>query len=256
MSGPVVLTERRNDSVLVITLNRPRVRNAVTREVSLAVAAALDELDGDADLRVGVITGAGGYFSSGMDLRALSEGESAWLDDRGFAGIVSRGPDKPLIAAIEGFAVAGGFEIVLACDLVVAARDAYLSIPEVKRCLVPIGGGITRLAERLPENIARELVLTGDPITAGRAAEWGLVNRLAAPGEALEVACALAAEVAGNAPLATLASARIFKERRQWAAGDALARQQAIAAAAFASDDAREGSVAFLEKRMPVWRGV
>lgn len=255
MTSDVVLIQRRN-AVLEITLNRPARRNAITREVSERIAEGLEELDGDEQLRVGILTGSGGYFSSGMDLRALTDGESAWLPDRGFGGIVKRPPAKPLIAAVEGFAVAGGFEILLACDLVVASRSAYFSIPEVKRCLVPIGGGIVRLADRLPENVARELVLTGESMGAEQAASYGLVNRLTDPGGALAGARELADQIAANAPLALAASKRIFEERANWTAEEQWARQEAISRPVAASRDSREGSLAFLEKREPRWQGV
>ncbi|MEA2495472.1 MAG: enoyl-CoA hydratase [Thermoleophilaceae bacterium] len=254
MTSEVVLVERRGQ-VLEITLNRPERRNAITRDVSERIAAALEELDANSELRVGILTGAGGYFSSGMDLRALTDGESAWLPERGFAGIVKRAATKPLIAAVEGFAVAGGFEILLACDLVVASRAAYFSIPEVKRCLVPIGGGIVRLAERLPENVARELVLTGESMDAERAAAFGLVNRLTEPGAALDAARELAEKIAANAPLAVVASKKIFDERAAWPADELWERQDAISRPVVASSDSREGSLAFLEKREPRWQG-
>ena len=176
-----VLTERR-ERVLLITINRPDQRNAVNAAVAKGIAAALDELDADSELSLGVLTGAGKGFCAGMDLKAFVAGESAWAGDRGFAGITQRSADKPLIAAIEGFAVAGGLEIALACDLIVAARGARLGIPEVKRSLVAAGGGLLRLPRVLPRNIAMELALTGDPIEAERGYELGLVNRLAEPG--------------------------------------------------------------------------
>src|SRR5437660_6915067 len=193
-TAEAVTTERRG-SVLLITLNRPEVRNAVNAALAAGVAEALDELDGDAGLSVGVLTGTGGFFSAGMDLGAFVKGESAWFGDRGFAGITQRASRKPLIAAIEGFAVAGGMEIALSCDLIVAAKGAKLGIPEVKRSLVAAGGALLRLPRRMPYHVAMELALTGDPITAERAAELGLVNRLAEPGQAVEVALALAAQI-------------------------------------------------------------
>src|ERR1700728_4765466 len=186
-----VLTERR-ENVLLITINRPEVRNAVNGAVAEGVAGALDELDAEDSLSVGVLTGAGGFFCAGMDLGAFVKGESPWFGDRGFAGIAQRASRKPLIAAIEGFAVAGGLEIALACDLIVAAKGAKLGIPEVKRSLVAAGGALLRLPRSLPHNVAMELALTGDPILAERAAELGLVNRLASPGAAVEVALGLA----------------------------------------------------------------
>src|ERR687887_1233241 len=201
MSDEPVLSERR-DGVLLITLNRPEARNAVNRALAEGVAAALDALDADDEVAVGVLTGAGAGFSAGMDLKAFVVGESASVGDRGFAGIVQRASRKPLIAAIEGFAVAGGLEIALACDLIVAARDAKLGVPEGKRGLVAAGGALRQLPRRLPGALAMELALTGETISAERGAELGMVNRLAEPGEALEAALELADQVAANAPLA------------------------------------------------------
>src|SRR6478736_166134 len=182
-----VLTERRG-AILLVTLNRPDARNAVNAALAEGVAAALDELDAEDELSVGVLTGAGKGFSSGMDLKAFVAGESSYAADRGFAGITQRAAEKPLIAAIEGFAVAGGFEVALSCDLIVAARGARLGIPEVKRSLVAAGGGLLRLPRSLPRGVAMEMALTGDPIDAERAYELGLVNRLTEPGEALAAA--------------------------------------------------------------------
>ncbi len=251
---PPVLTERR-DGVLLITLNRPDARNAVNLPLAEGIAMALDELDGDESLRVGVLTGAGKGFCSGMDLKAFVTGERPWVGDRGFAGIVRRGPVKPLIAAIEGFAVAGGLEVALACDLIVAARGAKLGIPEVKRSLVAAGGALLRLPRSLPYNVAMELALTGDPILAERAAELGLVNRLAEPGAAVDEALRLAGDIAANAPLALVASKRILQEQWDWDAVDMWDAQGAISGPVFTSQDAREGATAFAEKRPPVWRG-
>jgi enoyl-CoA hydratase len=246
-----VLTERRGN-VLLITLNRPDARNAINLAVAEGIAAALDELDGEDSLSVGVLTGAGKGFCAGMDLKAFITGERPWVGDRGFAGIVRRGPVKPLIAAIEGFAVAGGLEVALGCDLIVAARGAKLGIPEVKRSLVAAGGALLRLPRRI---VAMELALTGDPITAERAAEVGLVNRLAEPGAAVECALALAAEIAVNAPLALVASKRILQEQFDWSDGEMWDAQMKISERVFTSEDAREGATAFAEKRPPVWRG-
>jgi enoyl-CoA hydratase len=251
---PPVLTERR-DGVLLITLNRPDARNAVNLPLAQGIAAALDELDGEDSLGVGVLTGAGKGFCAGMDLKAFVSGERPWVGDRGFAGIVRRGPVKPLIAAIEGFAVAGGLEVALACDLIVAARGAKLGIPEVKRSLVAAGGALMRLPRSLPYNVAMELALTGDPITAERAAELGLVNRLAEPGAAVGEALRLAEEIAANAPLALAASKRILQEQWDWSAEEMWDAQSAISDPVFISEDAREGATAFAEKRPPVWRG-
>src|SRR5438309_9460952 len=186
LSEPV-LAERRG-GVLLITLNRPEVRNAVNAALAAGVAGALDELDGDEGLSVGVLTGAGGFFSAGMDLGAFVKGESPWFGDRGFAGIAQRSARKPLIAAIEGFAVAGGMEIALACDLIVAAKGAKLGIPEAKRSLVAAGGALLRLPRRMPYHVVMELALTGDFLPAERLHEFGLVNRIAEPGGGVEVA--------------------------------------------------------------------
>jgi enoyl-CoA hydratase len=168
---------------------------------------------------------------------------------------VRRSSAKPLIAAIEGFAVAGGLEIALACDLIVAARGAKLGIPEVKRSLVAAGGALLRLPRRIPYHVAMELALTGDPITAERASELGLVNRLAEPGDAVQTALGLAAEIAVNAPLALIASKRIMQEQYDWSAAEMWEAQSAISDPVFVSEDAREGATAFAEKRPPVWRG-
>lgn len=249
-----VLTERR-DGVLLITLNRPDARNAVNLVVAEGIAAALDDLDGSNELSVGVLTGAGKGFCAGMDLKAFVSGQRPWVADRGFAGIVRRPPVKPLIAAVEGFAVAGGLEIALACDLIVAARGVKLGIPEVKRSLVAAGGALLRLPRRIPYHVAMELALTGDPIVAERAAELGLVNRLVEPGTAIEEAMNLAAEIAVNAPLALVASKRILQEQYDWSAAEMWDAQSAISDPVFASEDAREGATAFAEKRAPIWRG-
>jgi len=249
-----VLTERR-DRVLVITINRPDQRNAVNAAVAAGIAAALDELDGDAELSIGVITGAGKGFCAGMDLKAFVTGESPYAGDRGFAGITERASVKPLIAAIEGFAVAGGLEVALSCDLIVAARGAKLGIPEVKRSLVAAGGGLLRLPRVLPRNVAMELALTGEPILAQRGHELGLVNRLAEPGAALDDALALAEVIAQNGPLALAASKRILTESVDWPEAEFFQRQGEIAGPVMGSQDAREGATAFAEKRAPVWKG-
>src|SRR5436190_367843 len=251
---PAVLTERR-DGVLLITLNRPDARNAVNGALAQGVADALDELDADDALTVGVLTGAGKGFSSGMDLKAFVAGESPYAGDRGFAGITQRAAEKPLIAAIEGFAVAGGFEVALSCDLIVAARGARLGVPEVKRGLVAAGGALLRLPQRIPYHLAMELALTGDPVDAERAHELGIVNRLAEPGGAVEAALELADAIVKNGPLALRASKRIVLESRDWPQADWWQKQGEIAGPVMASEDAREGAVAFAEKRDPIWRG-
>jgi enoyl-CoA hydratase len=253
-ASEVVIAEHR-DSVLVITLNRPDARNAVNGALAAGVAAALDELDADGDLRVGVLTGAGKGFSAGMDLRAFVAGESSQVPGRGFAGITVRSSAKPLIAAIEGFAVAGGLEIALSCDLIVAARGARLGIPEVKRGLVAAAGALLRLPVRIPYQVAMELALTGEPISAERAYELGLVNRLADPGGALACAIELAQQIVANGPLALVASKRILQDQAGWDPAEAWELQRAITDPIMRSADAREGSLAFVEKRPAQWRG-
>ncbi|MGO8905221.1 MAG: crotonase/enoyl-CoA hydratase family protein [Solirubrobacteraceae bacterium] len=249
-----VLKERRGN-VLLITINRPEVRNAVNAAVAAGIAGALEELDGDDEVSVGVLTGAGGFFCAGMDLGAFVKGEAPWFGDRGFAGIAQRSARKPLIAAVERFAVAGGMEIALACDLIVAARGANLGIPEVKRSLVAAGGALLRLPRRIPYHVAMELALTGDPLPAERLHELGLVNRLSEPGEAVEVALELAAALVRNGPLALIASKRILQEQFDWSSSDMWERQGEITGPVMTSEDAREGATAFKEKRDPVWRG-
>ncbi|MFG2000516.1 crotonase/enoyl-CoA hydratase family protein [Spirillospora sp. NPDC048911] len=253
-AGDEVLV-RHEARTAVITINRPHARNAVTRAVAEGIAAALDELDRRDDLSVGVLTGAGGSFCAGMDLKGFLRGERPSVEGRGFAGVTEAPPRKPLIAAVEGYALAGGCEIVLACDLVVAARTAKLGIPEVKRGLVATAGALLRLPHRVPEQIAMELALTGDMITAERAYEIGLVNRLTDEGDALDEALALAGRIAANGPLATLASKRVIKEHGQWPEAERFARQRQITEPVFASADAKEGALAFAEKREPKWQG-
>ena len=251
---PAVLTERRQ-RILVITINRPDQRNAVNAAVAQGIGAALDDLDADAELSVGVLTGAGKGFCAGMDLKAFVAGEAPYAGDRGFAGITQRGAAKPLIAAIEGFAVAGGLEVALACDLIVAARGAKLGIPEVKRSLVAAGGALLRLPRTLPRNLAMELALTGEPIDAERAHTLGLVNRLSESGEAVSEAISFAATIAANGPLALTATKRVLNEAVDWPDTEFFARQGEIVAPVMSSEDAREGSIAFAERREPVWRG-
>ncbi len=200
----------------MITINRPEVRNAVNGAVAEGVAGALDQLDGDDDLSVGVLTGAGGFFSAGMDLGAFVKGESPWFGDRGFAGIAQRASQKPLIAAIEGFALAGGMEVALACDLIVAAKGAKMGIPEAKRSLIAAGGALLRLPQRMPYHVVMELALTGDSMPAERFHEFGVVNRLAEPGSAVDVAMELAEQLSKSGPLALIGSKRILQEQFDW----------------------------------------
>jgi enoyl-CoA hydratase len=254
VSTEPVLTERRGN-VLLITLNRPEVRNAVNAALAEGVGNALEELDADDGLSVGVLTGAGGFFCAGMDLGAFVKGESPWFGDRGFAGIAQRSARKPLIAAIEGFAVAGGMEIALACDLIVAAKGAKMGIPEAKRSLVAAGGALLRLPRRMPYHVVMELALTGDAVPAERFHELGVVNAIAEPGSAVEVALELAERLAKNGPLALIASKRILQEQFDWSSAEMWEKQGAITGPVFTSEDAKEGASAFKEKRDPVWKG-
>ncbi len=257
-ADPPVQFERRGH-VGIITLNRPAALNAVNREVSRLAGEALEELDRDPTLRVGVITGRGRAFCAGADLRAVAAGEPggfpvpAW----GFAGIVQHVIAKPLIAAVNGLAVGGGLEIVLSCDLAIAAADATFGLPEVRRGLIAGAGGLVRLGQHIPPKLAAELALTGDPIGAARAAELGLVNQVVDPADLLAATLALADRVATNAPLAVQASKRVLHRiiastRPEEALGWALT------VAEFATlrhtEDAAEGPRAFAEKRAPVWK--
>jgi enoyl-CoA hydratase len=243
------------DGVLTITINRPEARNAMTLAAAKLIAAALDELDSRDDLRIGILTGAGGTFCAGMDLKGFLRGERPSLPDRGFGGLTRRPPRKPLIAAVEGYALAGGFELVLACDLVVASEEAQFGVPEVKRGLAATAGGLVRLPRQLPYRIALELVLTGEMFPAPRAYEYGLVNRLVPAGEALAEARKLAQTIAANGPLSVAASKRVMVESQDWSSAEVWDKQAALTEHVFTSADAREGSAAFAEKRKPVWQG-
>ena len=249
-----VLIERRS-GVQIITINRPEARNALTAEVAARIAAAVDELDADPELRVGVLTGAGGTFSAGMDLKAFLRGETPAIEGRGLCGITETPPRKPLIGAVEGWALAGGFELLLACDLVVAAETAKFGVPEVKRSLVAGGGAAILLTGRMPYALALEMLLTGDPMDARRAAEVGLVNQLVPEGTALDAALALALRIAANGPLAVAATKEIARSCADWTLSQAWSEQNRIMGPVFGSQDAREGALAFAEKRQPVWQG-
>jgi enoyl-CoA hydratase len=241
------------DGVAVMTINRPEVRNAINGATARAIAAAVDEIDESDEVAVAVITGAGGNFCSGMDLRGFLDGDRPSVEGRGFAGLVLAPPKKPLIAAIEGYALAGGCEIALACDLIVASESAKFGLPEPKRGLVPTGGGALKLHERLPYHIAMELLMSGEMITADRAHHFGLVNYVAPQGRALDVATALGARLAKNAPLALEAIKQIVRQCPDWSQADADRNQRALSDHVFRSADAREGARAFAEKRAPVW---
>ncbi|MGK8208447.1 crotonase/enoyl-CoA hydratase family protein [Burkholderia cenocepacia] len=243
------------DGIQILTINRPEARNACTKAIAEAIAAELDQLERRDDLRTAIITGAGGAFCSGMDLKGFLKGERPSIPGRGFAGITEAPPGKPLIAAVEGYALAGGFEVVLASDLVVASETARFGLPETKRGLVAAAGGLLRIQHQLPERIALELVLTGDMLDAKRAFEYGLVNRLTPPGDALAVAIELAGKIAANGPLAVAASKRVMRASRDWSTAEMFVRQREITDPVFASRDAREGAAAFAEKRVPQWEG-
>ena len=250
----MTVSTRVDGPVLIITIERPAARNAVNRAVAQGMAAALAELDGRSDLRVGVLTGAGGNFCAGMDLKAFTQGELPTIEGAGFAGIAEAPPRKPLIAAVEGFALAGGFEIVLACDLIVASGTARFGLPEVKRGLVAAAGGLLRLPRRLPYHLAMELALTARQLSAQEAREHGLLNRLVEPGQALAAALELAHEITANAPLAVVASTQLIARSHTWPEERMFALQKAIADPIGNSADAQEGARAFAEKRAPLWR--
>ncbi|AGP51741.1 hypothetical protein M271_00510 [Streptomyces rapamycinicus NRRL 5491] len=241
-------------SVRTMTLNRPRARNAVDFALAAAIDEAITEYESRPDLRVAVLAANGPAFCAGMDLKAFLRGERP-STGRGFAGLVERPPGKPLIAAVEGAAVAGGFETVLACDLIVAAEDASFALPEVRRGLVAAGGGLLRLPARMPYHLAMEMALTGKRLTAQEAAGHGLVNRVVASGGALAAATELAGEVAACGPLAVVATKKIVQNAPGWPAEEAFDRQRELSEPVRSSADAVEGARAFAEKRDPVWTG-
>jgi enoyl-CoA hydratase len=252
MSEEVLTSEE--DGILVVTINRPDAKNAMTKAAAEGIAAAMDRLDSDDNLRVGILTGAGGTFCSGMDLKGFLRGESPSGEGRGFGGVVQQPPEKPLIAAVEGYALAGGLELMIACDLVVASAGAKFGIPEVKRGLVAAAGGVMMLPDQIPERIAMELALTGDFIDAPRAYELGLINRVT-DGDALAGAKELAARIVANGPLAVKVSKQVIKQSRGWPMDERYKRQTQLIAPVFVSEDAREGAAAFAEKRAPNWKG-
>ena len=251
----LVLTER-HDGVLTITINRPAQKNAVSREVAVQLASVLDLLDNDPTLSVGVLTGAGGTFSAGMDLKAFANGQTPILPGRGFGGLTQAVVRKPLIAAVEGWALGGGFEMVLACDLIVAAQDAKFGLPEVKRGLIAGEGGVIRLPKRIPYHVALKVLLTGEPISAADAKQYGLLSELTASGAALAGAQELVARrIAGNAPLALAKVKQVLRETQGLNDTEAFTRQAEDASSLLNTEDAHEGALAFAEKRAPVWRG-
>jgi crotonobetainyl-CoA hydratase len=254
----VVRVERRGH-ILVITLNRPEARNAVNYELSRALGETLDELTADDGLRAAVLTGAGKAFCAGQDLKALASGEKLLLEDHpewGFGGFVRHYTSKPVIAAVHGFAVGGGLELALACDLIVASDDARLGLPEVTRGLFAAGGGVPRIAQHIPLKIAMRMLLTGQPLSATDAARWGLVNEVVPEADVLETALTLANTIAGNGPLGVQASKRLLYDTVYSSAWDedTWPEIEKQTEQVFSSEDAMEGATAFIEKRSPVWR--
>jgi enoyl-CoA hydratase len=245
------VTTARRDNILVITLQRPEVRNAIDSDMSLGVLAALEALDGDSALRVGVLTGAGGAFCAGMDLKAFArDGLPERVDD-----IFRLGCRKPLIAAIEGVALGGGLELALVADLLVASREARFGSPEVRFGLFPGGGALLRLPRHLPQSLVAEMALTGEPLSAQAALDHGLIVRMCEPGQALDAALELAARIARNAPLGVEAVKRVLRLAPGRSEDEVWPRQRELVDAVFHSDDSQEGARAFAEKRRPMWTG-
>jgi enoyl-CoA hydratase len=243
--------------VAIITIDRPEARNAINGVVAQGLEAGLDRLEADPDLWVGVLTSTPPVFCAGADLKEIQAGHRDRLRTPrgGFAGFVARRRSKPIIAAVEGMALAGGTEICLACDLIVASHTAKFGIPEVKRGLVAAAGGLFRLPSRLPKAIALELVMTGEPIDAESAARFGMINRLVEPGRALDTAVELAQKIAANAPIAVRASRRVLLDTASPGEATGFELSEEAMGEAMASDDMREGVAAFVEKRPPIWSG-
>jgi enoyl-CoA hydratase len=252
-SENAVLVEQRG-RILIITINRPEAKNAVNAAVSRGLADAVDRLDSDPGLSVGIVTGAGGSFCAGMDLKAFARGENVIVEGRGM-GFTEQRPVKPLIAAVEGYAVAGGTEMLQGTDIRVAGESAIFGVWEAKRGLFPLGGSACRLPRQMPYTLAMDILLTCRPITALEAQQMGLIGRVAPDGSALDVARAVAAQVAANAPLSTQAILRAWRETEHMSDYDAMQHQDPIGWAVFATEDAQEGPRAFAEKRPPNYTG-
>lgn len=253
---PSVRTEVVDGTVLVVVIDRPEARNAIDDATAGALSRELARLDADPALRAGVLTGAGGGFSAGLDLKAFAaRGEVGECPDRGFAGLTRRPPAKPLVAAVEGYALAGGLEIVLACDLVVAAADARLGIPEVRRGLVADGGALLRLPRAVPPAVAMEMALTGEEVPVARLHALGLVNQVAEPGGALDAALDLARRIVANAPLGVQASKAVLTRSPSWGQDEMWERQRELVEPVWDSHDAMEGARAFAERRTPQFEG-
>lgn len=241
--------------MLLVKFNRLPQRNAINRNLSLLLAEAMDELDADDELRACVVTGVGDHFSAGMDLKGFNAGESIEIVGRGIGGLTRSGPSKPVIAAVEGYALAGGLEIALACDLIVASGSAIFGLPEIQRGLIAGSGGLVRLARRIPHAVAAELAYTGRRFGAEEAGRWGIVNRVVTTGTALEEALTLAETIAMNSPFALTATKKVLTAAAELSEPDAWWVQDAELARVFGSNDAREGAAAFIEKRPPHWTG-
>lgn len=251
-----ILLERR-DHILIIRINRPEAKNSFDRATAQQMEAALDDYETDKSLRVAIITGCNGIFSAGADLKAVARGELGATEKRGGFGIMSKPPMKPLIAAVEGHALAGGFELAICCDLIVASETSQFGLPEVKRSLAAVGGACFRLPNRLPYHLAMEMILLGDSQPAQTLAQYGLVNRISKEGEALTEAIRLAEQLSSNGPLALQASKEIVARSQieQWQEADAWTLQGEITEPLMTSKDLQEGLAAFIQKRQPVWRG-
>ena len=248
-----VITEAKG-GVLIVTINRPEAKNAMNKAAAEAISAAMDRLEAEDDLRVAILTGAGGTFCSGMDLKGFLRGESPSVAGRGFGGLSQWTPRKPVIAAVDGYALAGGMELALSCDLIVANVNSKFGIPEAKRGLAAAAGGLIKLPRQIPPRIAMELALTGDFIDAKRAYELGFINRIV-EGPAIDGALELAARIAENGPLALIASKAIVRDSHEWTEAEMWDKQAAYIGPVFTSSDAREGAAAFAEKRKPNWQG-